>query len=64
MRPLPEPDSGEHELLYVIFNGENGVISIVEAYEVPMAVHDLARSYSQVLDQLAIGAQAGFAKRH
>ncbi len=56
--------SNKSDILYVVFNGKNGVIRIIEAFEVPLSIHALTHSYSRVLEFLAGDLEKGFRRTH
>jgi hypothetical protein len=43
----------DEHIFYIIFNAKNGVIRIIEEFEVPHSIHAMTHSYSRVLEFLA-----------
>jgi hypothetical protein len=53
MRSLAQPQyPDQNRIIYVIFDGEDGIIRILEEFEVTGSTQDLVYSYSKVLEQL------------
>jgi|GEM_PF-7013598 len=46
-------DLNEEQIFYIIFDAKNGLIRIIEEFEVPISIHALTHSYSKVLEFLA-----------
>lgn len=47
------PKDDEVCILYIIFDGDDGVIRILEEFEVPNSIQAMTHSYSNVLEHLA-----------
>ena len=43
----------DEHIFYIIFDAKNGLIRIIEEFEVPLSIHAMTHSYSRVLEFLA-----------
>ena len=53
IRSCPTGSEGENCILYIIFDGDDGVIRILEEFEVPNSIQAMTHSYSKVLEYLS-----------